>query len=607
MKKRIFCVLKVYWVLVLMFLITKPIFMLVYHRLFVSSGISDYLAVIRHGMPLDLSVAGYLTVIPTLVILSSVWVQENLARNILRWYLNIMSVVLGLIFTSDLVLYHYWGFRLDSTPLFYVDKPSLVFASVEWYEFLGLVVLLLLIIAFFYFAFHYLVRLDVSLGDVRTRWKSALVLLLLLAFLFLPIRGGISVSTMNVGKVYFSDKMSLNQAAINPFFSFFESLSKGDRFDKQYRFMPAAQARKLMACMIDAPAKDVPALFTVKRPNVIIVILESFMSKDIATLGGIPGVAPNLSKISDEGILFTNFYANSFRTDRGVVSVLSGYPAQPTTSIMKYSRKNQSLPSIPKSLRRAGYDLKYYYGGDIDFTNMRAYLIGQGIENIISDKDYPMSQRLSKWGAHDAYLFQKIQNDLKGNLKQPFCKVVQTSSSHEPFDVPTHRLKHPYLNGVNYTDSCLGVFFKALRKSPYWKNTVVVLCPDHAFRYPDGLNNQSVDRYKIPLIFWGGAVKTPVRVDAYGGQIDIAATLLSQLGLPHNDFTFSKNILNSSSPHFGFFDAPDFMGMVTPDNQVVYDNGMKRTVSDVGSSKGKNLPRAKAFLQSLYDDLAKRK
>ena len=74
-------------------------------------------------------------------------------------------------------------------------------------------------------------------------------------------------------------------------------------------------------------------------------------------------VTPNLNKLSEEGIFFRNFYANSFRTDRGLVSIISGYPAQPSTSIMKFAEKVEHLPSIPKAMKREGYDLKYYYGG----------------------------------------------------------------------------------------------------------------------------------------------------------------------------------------------------------------------------------------------------
>ena len=104
------------------------------------------------------------------------------------------------------------------------------------------------------------------------------------------------------------------------------------------------------------------------------------------TFGGHPNVAVNMDKFAKEGILFSNFYANSFRTDRGLASIISGYPGQPSTSIMKYPEKTDKLPSIPRSLKNAGYSLEYYYGGDADFTNMRSYLVSSGIGRLFATR-----------------------------------------------------------------------------------------------------------------------------------------------------------------------------------------------------------------------------
>ena len=122
------------------------------------------------------------------------------------------------------------------------------------------------------------------------------------------------------------------------------------------------------------------------------------------------------------------------------------------------SRKDRKLPSIPRSLKNAGYSLEYYYGGDADFTNMRSYLVSSGIEKIISDKDFPLSERTGKWGAQDHVLFQRLMKDLKEEKQEePFLKLVQTSSSHEPFEVPFHRLDDKVLNSFAYADSCVEI------------------------------------------------------------------------------------------------------------------------------------------------------
>lgn len=233
--------------------------------------------------------------------------------------------------------------------------------------------------------------------------------------------------------------------------------------------------------MVDKPAvtaDSIPQLLNTQRPNIIFIILESFSTHLMETFGGHPNVAVNMDKFAKEGILFSNFYASSFRTDRGLASIISGYPGQPSTSIMKYPEKTDKLPSIPRSLRNAGYSLEYYYGGDADFTNMRSYLVSSGIERIVCDKDFPLSERTGKWGAQDHVLFQRLMKDIKEEKQQePFLKLVQTSSSHEPFEVPFHRLDDKILNAFAYADSCVGDFVEQYKETQLWKTPYLYLFP----------------------------------------------------------------------------------------------------------------------------------
>ena len=581
-----------------------------YYTLYNKVSWTDWFSVIGHGLPLDLSLAGYLTILPGLLLIASAWTDSRILQLIRRIYFTIISILLSCIFISDLGLYGYWGFRLDTTPLFYFfSSPKDALASVSLWVVAGGILAMAVYAALLYFVFSWiLVNEKRPLKIPYRRLSVSGVLLLATGLLFIPIRGGFSVSTMNLGRVFFSAYQRLNHAAINPAFSLLDSFSRQADFDKQHRFMPAEEADILFSELTDKPVTDsIPRLFNTERPNIIMIILESFSSHLMETLGGEPGIAVNMDEFAKEGILFTHFYANSFRTDRGLVSIISGYPAQPTTSIMKYTRKTQSLPSIPASLKKAGYDLQYYYGGDADFTNMRSYLVSTGIEKIVSQNDFPVSERLSKWGVHDHILFHRILTDLKTEPQQePFFKILQTSSSHEPFEVPYSKLSNAKLNAFAYTDSCAGDFVRQLKETPLWKNSVVLFVPDHLGVYPESIDHLSPERYTIPLILTGGAVKEPQRITAYGSQIDIAATLLAQLGLPHDDFTFSKNILNPSSPHFAFFTFPNIFGMVTADNEVVFNCESNTVAMDEGTHQGENLNKGKAYLQKLYDDLAKR-
>lgn len=625
MKNRIIDFTKTYLLFLCIFMLQKPLFMLFYRSLYADHSATDWLNVVYHGLPLDLSLSGYLTALPGLFLIASVWTQKSLLRSIWKGYYMLIAVLLSVICIVDLGLYEYWGFRLDATPLFYFfTSPKDAVASVSLWVVIGGIAGMMLLATLLYFVFS-----KVLLG--KKQWKqmkrprrriaTSFVLLLLTALLFIPIRGGFTVSTMNTGKVYFSSNLRLNHAATNPAFSLMESLSKQKDFASQYRFMDAGDADKLFASLQDRQTRLVvdsmaiapkDTLLTTQRPDILLIILESFSSHLMESLGGKADVAVCMDSLVTEGVLFTNIYANSFRTDRGLVSVLGGYPAQPTTSIMKYPRKTQSLPSIAGSLRKAGYRTKYYYGGDADFTNMRSYLMSSGFQEIVSDKDFPVTERLSKWGVHDHITFDRLLSDLRqesensDDTNSPCYRVLQTSSSHEPFEVPYSKLQDERLNAFAYTDSCLGDFIRKYKELPQWKNTLVILIPDHLGAYPRDITNLELRRYTIPLLMVGGAVSEPRRIDVYGSQHDLAATLLAQLGLPHGEFAFSKDLLDEESPHFAFFTVSDAFGMVTPENQLIYDCRSGRTAVDEGSTPGKNLEPGKAYLQKLYDDLARR-
>ena len=610
MKKRILQFLTTYFLFVLLFVLQKPIFMVYYHELYTDASIGDYFNVMWHGLPLDFSLAGYLTAIPGFLLIASAWTKSSILRRIRQGYFGIISFVMSCIFIVDLGLYGFWGFRLDATPIFYFfSSPKDAMASVSfWFILLGVLAMLIYAAILYGIFYTVLIREKTPLKIPYQRQYVSLVLLLLTAALFIPIRGGFSVSTMNLSKVYYSQNQRMNHAAINPAFSFMYSATHQNNFDKQYRFMDPKVADDLFAEMLDKPVTatdSIPQILNTQRPNIIFIILESFSTHLMETMGGQPNVAVNMDKFGKEGVLFTNFYANSFRTDRGLASIISGYPGQPSTSIMKYPEKTDGLPSIPRSLKDAGYSLEYYYGGDADFTNMRSYLVSSGIEKIISETDFPLSERPGKWGAPDHALFQRFMKDLKEEKQQePFFKIIQTSSSHEPFEVPFYRLDDKVLNAFAYADSCVGDFVKQYKATPMWKNTLIVLVPDHLGAYPRPVENP-LEGHTIPLILIGGAVKEPRVVETYASQIDIAATLLSQLGLPHDDFTFSKNIFNPASPHFGYFTEPTLFGMVTAENQLVYNLDANTVQIDEGTEKGANLEKGKAFLQKLYDDLAK--
>ena len=629
--KQIAWFFKTYFTFVLLFIVQKPLFMLFTHSSAnqpIESPISSMFQVMWHGLTLDLSLAGYFTIIPALLLLASIWIRKEVIRPVFNTYMGFAALLVSFCFVLNVALYPYWSFPLDTTPFFYFfTSPTDALASTNiWQDFFGLICLAGCTIAAWY-----LLKMYKEKGRSYSRYyngyggysgyrrdfdkhrgRTSILMILLTALLFLPIRGGVTVSTANTGKVYFSQNSYLNHAAVNPMFSLMESWTHQEDFAKLYRFMDAKEANNIFSTMTSTSDDNTYPLLKPEamngRPDILIVIMESFASDLLPSMGTQKNVAIELDSIAQKGILFTRFYANSFRTDRGLISILSGYPAQPTMSIMRFPNKTAHLPSIARSLiEQRKYATSYYYGGDVDFANQRSYLISQGYQNIISDSDFPLGEKLSKWGVPDHYVANRLLEDIKKQQKgEPQLRVFQTSSSHEPFDVPYHRLKDKRLNAFAYTDSVIGNLMREYSKLPRWKNTLVILVPDHVGAYKENLNNFDRSRYQIPLILTGGAIARPMKIKLIGSQQDIAATLLGQLHVKHKDFLFSKNIMSDKTPKFAFFTVPDAFGVVSEENSLIYDNPAKKMVYNKGEKPGYNLRRGQAYLQKLYDDISKK-
>lgn len=608
LKEKLIFIVAYFAVWVLTFIVQKPLFWLFQYSESAKESFSELLATIPHGFTMDLSTAGYFTAVPLLLLLIACFLPKiQWAKRTIDIYTYIFLALLSILFIADLFLYQYWGFRIDSTPLFYLKTPKDAMASATFGE---CIAALILVILYFYacYRFYRFIFNKIKLSDGQD-FICSIPLVVLAGLLFIAIRGGVSVSTMNVGHAYFSQSTFVNHAAINPTWNFINSLTRDTDFKSQYRFMDDEKATQLVAQLNHSESDGKHhQIINTERPNVVLIVMEGIGSNVIETLGGVPGVAPNLCKYTEEGLVFTNFFASSFRTDRGLVAILSGYPAQPTTSLMKYPNKTQNTPIITQKFREAGYHTAFYYGGDDNFTNLHSFLVTAGYQTIVNEHDFSNKDMSTKWGAYDHVLLQRVKDDLKNELSaesQPFFKTILTLNSHEPFDVPSHVLEQPYLNSVHYADSCLGDFIEHYKKLEIWKNTVIILLPDHAYRYPESLSNAEPYRYRIPLIWLGGAVDT-TQMKAYTktcGQIDLAATLLNQLGLDSKPFIFSHDILDDSYPNYAYFSYNNGFGLVQQQDTALYDCDGNCIIR---ATKEETVDFGKAYLQKLYDDLSNR-
>lgn len=582
--------------------IEKPLFLLWYHAQAAEASAAELALVVWNGLKLDQTVAGYITALPLLVVLAALWIPGRWSRSVLKGYLLVIAAVSATAFAANLALYEYWAFPLDSSVLQYLASPKEALASVT----AGQLLLQLLVAAAVFggMAWCYLrvLRLYDPARRSTHRAGSTLVLLLAAGVLFLPIRGGVSVATANVSKVYFSGRMFLNHAAVNPLFSFLSTLSDGDDALYEYEFFPEPER----AAIFEPLRGDLPAgietdtLLRTRRPNVVLFLVESFGRSTVDERVGGESVAPEFQRLKGEGVYFDNLFANSFRTDRGTVAVLSGFPAQTKMSVMKLPVKSQRLPSIARSLRREGYATSFYYGGDLNFTNTASYLYGTGFDRLTWQKDLHFDAPTSKWGYADDVVIDAFTDHVLAEAasQRPFFAAMLTLSSHEPFDVPFAKFDDPMLNAMAFTDACLGRFVERVRQTPVWDNLLVILIADHAYPYPYGIANSDALRHRIPMLWLGGAVRRPAVVETYGSQSDLAATLLAQLGIAHGDFLFSRDLFDPARPKFGYWCFNNGFGVADAGGTTIFDCTSARVISP--DSTAAQLRDGKAMLQTTY-------
>ena len=590
------------------FLVIQKPFFLIYNWSHGASdcSLSDIFQIYRHGFRLDLAASAYLTSIPLILLWIKLFIKKFNLILAFKTYNIIISTLLGAITIVDASLYEFWDFKLDATIFMYIGDPKNAVASVST----GYVLIRAILLVAISFTYYKLLCLPIKYFNPQIDWNIANILLSI--FINLVLSGslfgfirGIDLWPNSPGVSFYSKVTFHNHAALNPFYNLVYSTTQFENFEKQYNFFDVKKRDELFSELYPQKSYNdtTKILISNPRPNIVLILLEGMGACFIERLGGVKGVTPNLNKICNEGVNFSQCYCSSFRTDRGIVSALSGYPAQPTSSIIRYPNKIQNLPGLPKVLKKYGYETQVLYAGDATFFNLSGYFLSVGHDKMITQLDFKESLAKTKWGIHDHVAFEWLYHDLqeKAKIERPTFTTFLTVSSHEPFDVPYHRIDDEKLNAFAYTDDCLGKFINKLRESSAWDNLLIIITSDHGYHYKPV---DTPDYAHIPFVMLGGAVKQNIEFKQIISQNDIPAIVLGQLGINHDEFIFSRDVLSTSYKYqfavntfndgFSFFDQTGCTIYNNVSNSVVYGEDERR----------ENL--GKAFLQTLYDDLEQR-
>lgn len=601
----------VFFFWVCFFVVTRGLFLVYHYSLTATLTIAEIFKVFVYGLRMDLSFAAYICILPFLLFFIQTLVQRIPAAVIVRWYNYVLIVLLSFLVVADLELYSAWGFRLDTTPLQYFKSPKEMGSTISSAPLVLLAILFLALTALTLFIYRRFFDKKIGIQTPGFRIYRPALSLLLLVVLVIPLRGGIQKIPINVSDVYFSHKLYADHAAINLPWNIMASVLQLDKSKNPFNYMSNEEAARRVEKMYADTSLTPEGYMRTDRPDIVLIILESFTAKWIESLGGEKGVTPNLEKIAADGLLFTQFYASGDRSEKGQVAILSGYPNQAITSIVKYPTKTQTLPGINEVLKPAGYTSGYTYGGELGFANIKSYLINIGIDRLTGKYDFPMAERTTSWGVHDQYVFDHVFDEIS-NRESPYFETVFSLSSHEPYDVPmkphfpNNDEVSRYRNSVYYTDSILGNFVERLRHTPRWNNTLLILVADHGHHLPGYDPVDAPSKFHIPLIFSGGALLKRGRINTPGSQTDIAATLLGLLRLQDDRFSWSKNLLDTTSASFAFYSFNNGFGFITSKGRYTVDNVSQKIIRQEGDVSPKDVLNGKAYMQYSYQDFLDR-
>ncbi len=600
--------IRLYAFWLLFFLVERLIFVCRFWDSITESRSFEVLHIFQSALRLDASMAGYVLVIPSLfwaieIILGKSFVSPRFTLIYHRFFIGLFA----LIGAVNLNIYQEWGSKVNYKvfKIFFNYPYESTISSLE--TGIGLTVgIFLTQVVFFGWLIRFFIRSAYQIHPWLTR---PILSLFILGITFLSVRGGWQLAPISQSMAYFSSKPILNHAAVNTSWNLSQDVinnlagSKGD-----FHYLPEEQVDSILHNYQSGDSLSRTEILSTKRPNVVFIILESFTADVVESLGGEPGISVELDKLMKQGVSFTNMYASGDRTDKGLIAVMSAFPAQATKSIITETDKQEHLPSIAQVFKEQSYQTTFMYGGESEFFGFKPYVLSHGFDRSTDKHAFLAQDQNSKWGAHDGVVFKHFQHELS-QMKQPFFATMLTLSNHEPFEIPESPrfpgsdLPNLFRSTAFYTDKSLGAFIHASRNEPWFKETLFVIVADHGHRLPkEKYAISEAQHFHIPLVLFGDVIKPEFRgkqLSVFGSQTDIAKTVLGQLGLDGSRFAFSQDLFATHPDRgYAFFDWDNGFGVISKNGFTSFDNAGKRLIKQEGSNN--LLPFGQAYMQKVF-------
>jgi phosphoglycerol transferase MdoB-like AlkP superfamily enzyme len=595
------------------FLVNRIVFALFFMDEIRVASFKELATILPKSIPLDISFISYLLV--PIVIL--VWVNSFLKNKqyifkTIYLFVSFFLLLSGLIAGGEVALYSEWQTKLNFTALSHFVNPAEVFKTASVGHVFTNVLFVFISIVFIRI---YKNKIHKFLPIQSSVWmfKRILILPIILGVLLLGIRGGFQPIPVNLSDAYFSNKIILNDIAVNPNWNILQSISmskssfEGNPYEK-YSDEAAAAFMNTLKPKIDTTTY----LLNTKQPNIVFILLESWSADNVESLGGLEGVTPNFKSLEKEGLSFTDFYSNGWTSDQGMSSIFSSFPVFPYVAVINESDKSRKLPCLNKSLTEKGYHSSYFFGGQLTYGNIKGYLLSQGFDVVKDENDY-QDLPSGALGVHDEFMFTQFKEELK-QLPEPFMSTLFTISSHSPFDFPAeHKLSFnhkddKYVNSVAYTDKCLGDFMQSVKQEDWYANTLFVIVADHSHSSPKGWRVAQKERYKIPMLWLGEVLNKNYKGKQHnkmGSHIDITPSILAQLTVNNKAYQFGNNLFNPTAKSVVPYAFDRGYGLIRPGANYAFSEGYHKVFESIAADsvqKAKINKETELYFQAAFKE-----
>ncbi|MDP2174669.1 MAG: sulfatase-like hydrolase/transferase [Bacteroidota bacterium] len=619
MKAYFFKYLKLVFVFWLLAALSRLYFSLYIFSSFKENVFLSFIKTCYHGFYLDLSMIAYCLALPLLLLLFETITKKRIPNIIFQIYFIIVFLSIFLITLADAELFQQWGAKFNNQVLVYIQHPKEMALSAGATNWLKTTLMGIVLLSFFILIYRKTINIVSNKAELKTKHVGIIVVLIALNFIL--IRGGIGVSTISQSSAVYASNNAQNNAAINSMWNalYYIFNNTNNIYGDKYNFLEANLSESIFKEQFEPNYTDSIEITKATKPNYIFILLESFTASASQYFSGRNNLTPHLDQMAINNFSFLNCYASGDRTEKGLVSIFSGYPAQPVSSIIVFPDKISTMPSILSDFKKDGYFTSFIYGGDVEFASMKSYLKLNETDEIIDKRDFANSEKQSKWGAQDGVLFEKSLQKLQ-QFKQPFFSTILTLSSHEPYEVPykdpyiTKDKWYPYKNSLKYADECLHQFIQKCQQQTWYKNTIIVLVADHG--HDIGLTDIHYfgkQKYHIPLIFMGGALNPELK-GKNNSKIVSQTIIPSLVSKPSNQSKYQWQTSSNHPKGFAQYHFYNGFGRVTENSEIIFDNtaqkayGLKfhTTPLNVDADSLRLINAGKAFQQQLIKDLLAR-